>query len=215
MKSYLYLHGFASSPRSRKATYLSERFNSCGLKLKIPDLNHPGFSGLTLTRQLQQITSELPKDGTPVVLIGSSFGGLTAAWAAEHCPQVERLVLLAPAFCFLDHWLPKLGSEQLRHWQEHGEMPIYHYGADAMLPLRYGFIRDMQHYPESQIQRPVPTRILHGMHDDVIPIVASREFAGSRPWVQLTEMNSDHGLGNVLSQLWQAIQDFCNLKTLP
>ncbi|MGJ3252103.1 MAG: YqiA/YcfP family alpha/beta fold hydrolase [Elainellaceae cyanobacterium] len=215
MRSYLYLHGFASSPRSRKAMYLSDRFNSCGLPLNIPDLNRPDFSGLTLTRQLQQITSEFPKNGTPVVLIGSSFGGLTAAWAAEYCPQVERLVLLAPAFCFLNYWLPKLGSEQLRHWQEHGEMPIYHYGAGTMLPLRYGFIRDMQQYPDMQIQRPVPTLIIHGTHDDVIPISASREFAASHPWVQLMEMNSDHGLGNVLSQLWQAIQDFCHLTTSP
>src|SRR5688572_7467401 len=102
---YIYLHGFASSPRSAKAQDLRDRFQSLGIELTIPDLNHPDFTHLTLTRQLEQVVALLPADATPVTLIGSSFGGLTAAWAAQTHPQIQRLVLLAPAFQFLDHWL--------------------------------------------------------------------------------------------------------------
>ena len=59
--------------------------------------------------------------------------------------------------------------------------------------------------------RPVPTLILHGCEDEVIPIQASRDFTRQRPWVQLIELNSDHSLGNVLPEIWQAIQIFCQL----
>ncbi len=51
--TYIYLHGFASSPSSTKAQYLRARFASLQINLNIPDLNQGDFSHLTLTRQLQ------------------------------------------------------------------------------------------------------------------------------------------------------------------
>ena len=208
---YLYLHGFASSPRSTKAQDLRDRFQNLGIELTIPDLNQPDFTHLTLTRQLQQVAALLAVDHTPVTLIGSSFGGLTAAWAAQQHPQIQRLVLLAPAFQFLDHWLPRLGPEQVQRWQTEQSLSVYHYGAGRSLPLSYNFISDAARYCEDQLQRPIPTLILHGRHDEVIPIPASRHFATVRPWVQLIELDSDHALTNVSNQIWAAIQAFCQL----
>ena len=82
MANYIYLHGFASSPLSAKAQYLDSCFRECQIDLEIPDLNQGDFSHLTLTRQLQQVENLFPAK-KPVVLIGSSFGGLTAAVLAE------------------------------------------------------------------------------------------------------------------------------------
>lgn len=208
---YIYLHGFASSPRSTKAQDLRDRFQALGIELAIPDLNQPSFTALTLTRQLQQVSALLPTDATPVTLIGSSFGGLTAAWAAQQHPQIQRLVLLAPAFQFLEHWLPRLGAEQVQRWQAEQYLSVYHYGAGRSLPLNYNFIRDAAQYSEAQLQRSIPTLLLHGQADDVIPIPASRQFATSRPWVKLLELDSDHALTNVSHQIWAAIQAFCHL----
>ena len=206
---YLYLHGFASSPQSTKAQYLRDRARSCQVELPILDLNQGNFSQLTLTRQLQQVAAALPPAPTPVTLIGSSFGGLTAAWAAEQYGQIQRLVLLAPAFRFLNHWLPRLGPEQLSRWQRDGFLPIYHYGAGRELPLHYKFITDARQYTDEQLQRSLPTLILHGREDEVIPIEASHDYAAQRPWVKLVELDSDHALGNVLPEIWAAICDFC------
>jgi predicted esterase YcpF (UPF0227 family) len=211
MPVYIYLHGFASSPGSAKARYLSDRFQSLNIPLHIPDLNQGDFSHLTLTRQLHQVQAQFPPFPTPVALIGSSFGGLTAAWLGEYHTQVKRLVLLAPAFHFLDHWLPKLGSEQVQQWQSDGYRSVYHYGEERMLPLHYEFVKDAQQYQENHLQRPLPTLILHGQHDDVIPSQASRDYAATRPWVELLELDSDHVLGNVQDLIWKAIQDFCQL----
>ncbi|WP_421654972.1 YqiA/YcfP family alpha/beta fold hydrolase [Leptothermofonsia sp. ETS-13] len=206
---YIYLHGFASSPHSAKARDLGDRFAQLNIPLLIPDLNQQDFTHLTLTRQLQQVESLLPNNEIPVTLIGSSFGGLTAAWLGQKHPQVQRLVLLAPAFGFLSHWLPKLGQAQVQQWQKTGFLSVYHYGEDRMLPLSYQFVEDAAQYQEDQLQRPVPTLILHGRHDEVIPIEASIHYAQTRPWVTLVELNSNHALTDVRDEIWEVIQRFC------
>ncbi|MEH2417853.1 YqiA/YcfP family alpha/beta fold hydrolase [Nostoc sp.] len=217
---YIYLHGFASSPKSAKARDINDRFAQIQTKLEIPDLNAGDFSQLTITRQLTQVAAQFSNDSTPVTLIGSSLGGLTAAHLGQQYLQVQRLVLLAPAFGFLSHWLPKLGDEKVQRWQQEKSFMIYHYGegrclttsrSASTLPLSYDFVTDAAQYQEKLLQRPIPTLILHGKKDEVIPIEASRGFARSRPWVELVELDSDHALGNVMEKIWQAIRLFCQL----
>ena len=209
MNHYIYLHGFASSPKSAKAQDISDRFAQIQTKLKIPDLNAGDFAQLTITRQITQVAAEFPDHSTPVTLIGSSLGGLTSAHLAQQYPQVQRLILLAPAFGFLSHWLPKLGDEKIHSWQQERYLMVHHYGEGRSLPLSYNFVTDAAQYQEEILQRSIPTLIMHGTQDEVIPITASREFARSRPWVELRELDSDHSLGNVMTEIWPAIHRFC------
>ncbi len=209
--NYIYLHGFASSPQSAKAKYLRDRFRSINHQLELPDLNQNDFSHLTLSRQIRQVQASLPPTPTPVTLIGSSFGGLTAAWVAEQCLQVERLVLLAPAFGFPANWGDKLTPEQWQQWQRDRYLPVHHYGEGQSLPLHYDFMTDALDYPLEQIQRSLPTLIIHGTQDDVIPVHMSQDYAQSRPWVQLITLDSDHTLGNAVSRIWQAMREFCGI----
>ncbi len=211
MTNYIYLHGFASSPKSAKAEYFLRRFQSLNISLKLLDLNQGDFSHLTITRQIEQVAAEFPTDETPVTLIGSSLGGLTAAHTSQKYSKVKQLVLLAPAFGFLSHWLPRLGEEQVQRWQEEKYLQVYHYGDKRSLPLHYKFVTDASQYLDEHLQRPIPTLILHGRYDEVIPITASRDYAASRPWVELIELEDDHSLGNVLSEMWKLIQAFCQL----
>ncbi len=81
-----------------------------------------------------------------------------------------------------------------------------------MLPLSYSFVTDLVQYDDIMLQRPVPTLILHGREDDVIPIRASRDYAASRHWVKLIELESDHALTDVQAEIWQAMQEFCQLR---
>jgi hypothetical protein len=208
---FIYLHGFASTPNSAKARYLGDHFAEANINLRIPDLNAGDFSHLTISRQLTQIASEFPDNSTPITLVGSSLGGLTSAHLGQRHSQVQRLVLLAPAFGFLSHWLPLLGQEQLQRWQTEQYLMVYHYGEGRSLPLNYDFVLDAAQYQEEQLLRAIPTLILHGKHDETIPIQASRDFSQQRPWVELVELDSDHALGNVLPEIWQAIRLFCHL----
>jgi hypothetical protein len=211
MTKYIYLHGFASSPQSNKARYLRDRFGELDIDLNVLDLNQGDFSHLTLTRQIQQTVAAFPEGETDITLIGSSFGGLTAAWVAEKYPQVKHLILLAPAFGFPGNWMKRLGEEQIQQWQASGYLGVYHYGEDKLLPLHYQFVKDASNYNLSQLTRQLPGLILHGVHDDVVPIEVSRSYAAKHPPVKLIELNSDHGLNDVKEIIWQEIKNFCCL----
>ncbi len=202
---YLYLHGFASGPQSHKAQYLQARLKEVGQPLAVPDLNTGGFFGLTLTRQIEQVGSLVLRYGGPTVLIGSSFGGLTAAWVAEHQPKVEQLVLLAPAFDFLKYLRLRV-KEQSRQWREDGKMSLYHYGFQREEPLSYSFVEDLAQYPDAELRRSLPTLIIHGLQDDVIPASASQSYQSARPWVVLDSVEDDHALTQSLPYIWQRLR---------
>lgn len=105
-----------------------------------------------------------------------------------------------------------LGQQQLEKWQSQKYLPVYHYGEQREVPLNYQFVADMAQYPEEKLMRSVPTLIVHGLHDTIVSIQASKNFADNRPWVQLMELEDDHSLGNVLGEIWEAMQKFCQFN---
>ncbi len=208
---YIYLHGFASSPQSHKAQYLLNRFEETGIKLQVLDLNQNDFTNLTLTRQINQTVANFNNSDIPITLIGSSFGGLTSVWIAEKYPQVQRLVLLAPAFNFVAYWRNKLGEKQIQKWQESGFLSVYHYREDKLLPLSYHFCEDIHQYQQSLLCRKIPTLIIHGQNDETIPIQASLDYAKQHPHVKLISLDSDHSLSDQMPILWQETKSFCSI----
>lgn len=211
MTAYIYLHGFASSPKSSKASYLRDRFAEMNLKLKVLDLNQGGFGSLTLTRQIEQTIAACPDSTTPVTLIGSSFGGLTSAWVAQQEVRVQNLVLLAPAFGFPQNWYSRLPPDQIKQWRESGYLSVYHYGEDKLIPLHYKFLEDAENYPLTGLTRSLPTLIIHGVHDEVVPIQVSRNYVQQHSQVELIELASDHGLNDVRERIWQETRKFLSL----
>src|ERR1700691_4425053 len=126
MSRFVYLHGFASSPSSRKARFFEERFRELGIGLEIPDLAEGNFRDLTLSAQLH-VVERLCGD-EPVALIGSSMGGYLAALYAARHPEVKKLVLLAPAFSFASRWPEELGESKMEEWRRSGTLEVFHYG---------------------------------------------------------------------------------------
>lgn len=214
MSAYIYLHGFASSPQSNKAQYLRDRFSvEANLKLNVLDLNRGDFGRLTLTRQIEQTIAAFPNDNTPITIIGSSFGALTAAWVAQKCDRVRRIILLAPAFGFPQSWYSRLEPQQIEQWRESGYLSVYHYGEAKQIPLKYQFLEDAENYPLASLTRSLPTLIIHGINDEVVPIEVSRDYASRHSQVKLIELNSDHGLNDSKERIWQEIKDFLALHS--
>lgn len=208
MPPVLYLHGFASSPQSRKAVWFQERFRAAGRDVLIPDLNGGDFSGLTITGQLSLL--ERAAAGQPVTFIGSSLGGyLAALYAARHA-EVERVVLLAPAFGFAKRYAESLGAEAVDEWRRQGWREVFHYAMQAPMRLGWTFLEDAGRY-EAEPEVTQPTLILHGRRDDVVPVEASRAFAATRPHVRLVEYDSGHELTDVLEPMWAELRAFCQL----
>ena len=110
----------------RRPAFFRERFAELGIGLEVPDLAEGDFARLTISGQLQVI--ERASGGEPVTLMGSSMGGyLAALYAARHA-EVDRLVLMAPAFCFLKRWTETLGPAAMEKWRNGGSLDVFHYG---------------------------------------------------------------------------------------
>src|SRR3954471_23273915 len=135
--SVLYLHAFSSSPLSRKARFLGERFAERGIRFAAPDLAAGDFFHLTITKQLEIVRS-LAAGAGPLTIIGSSLGGyLATLYASEQSSEVEQLVLLAPAFGFHELWLNRLGPEEVERWRSSGKLSVFHYGMGGQADLSY------------------------------------------------------------------------------
>ena len=201
---YFYLHGFASGPSSSKALILLTRMATKGITLRIPDLNQGNFQALTMTRQIHQVEALFSPD-RPVTLIGSSFGGATAAWLAQRNIQVQNLVLLAPAFGFATYHQSVLTPDEINQWRSGTPLSVYHYGEQRNLTLDYEFIEDLQRYDESKLTRSVNTVVIHGINDSVVPIQSSRDYVNDRPSCRLIEVDDDHRLDHVIDTIWNEI----------
>lgn len=205
MTKFIYLHGFASSPQSSKAQFFRKRFAEKGLTLEIPSLDGGDFTHLTITGQLQIIDNAVA--GRPSILIGSSLGGyLAALYAARHA-NIEKLVLMAPAFQFPSRWRERYSPEELERWQREGAVPVFHYGYKHEVPLGYQFLEDSQDY-EDEPEFAQPALVLHGSRDPVVRASISIGYAARHPNVTLRLFDSGHELTDVLEDLWAETASF-------
>lgn len=208
----LYLHGFASSPQSRKAQFFAEKLAACGVRLDIPALDQGDFLHLTITAQLQIIDRATTTQ--PVVLIGSSLGGYLAALYAARNTKVLRTVLLAPAFQFHRLWTSRLNAQQLEDWRNRGSVPIFHYGERREVPIGYSLIQDAALY-EPWPDFPQSALIFHGIEDASVPVEYSEEFVRHHPNARLIRMHSGHELTDMLDNIWDQSRDFLLGVDLP
>lgn len=206
--NYLYLHGFASSPRSTKARYMQQEFKQLGLTLHTPDLNLTDFSTVTLSKLLDYLNRTYLESNQPLVVIGSSLGGFLAVQLAAKNPLVQKLVLFAPAFGFSQRLANALGKENVSKWQQEGSREFYHYGFKRNVNLQFQFFVDAQNYSEEKLTRSLPILIFHGIQDEVVPASLSEEFMKRRSQVTLKLLNDDHALGNDLDNIWQDTKQF-------
>ena len=189
---FVYVHGFASSPQSRKAVQFRAALAVRSVPVDIPAMDQGDFEHLTISGQLN-VLEDLIR-GTPVCLIGSSMGGyLASLYAAAH-PEAARLVLLAPAFGFAQRWNERIGMPKP------GDFEVFHYGDNKVRRVHHGLIEDALRFPAAPDFKQ-PARIFHGIQDDVVPIEYSRDFASSHANARLSEVDSDHELFNVLDQI--------------
>ena len=206
MTRVVYLHGFASSPQSGKAQFFHRKFAARGVAMEIPRLDEGRFEELTISGQLRVV--ERAVGDQPAILIGSSLGGyLAALYANRHPAQVEKLVLLAPAFQFPRRWRERYSDQDWERWKSEGSTSVFHYGDGRSRQLGYRFVEDAALY-EDEPEFPQPALILHGVRDTVVPADISRVYAARRPNVRLVLFESGHELTDVLEPMWIEILNF-------
>jgi len=103
----IYLHGFLSSPQSKKAQQTIKYCNKNGLddRLLVPELNNGPVETMN---EIQQCIDSMK--GANIGLIGSSLGGYYATCLAE--ANNLKAVLINPAVLPYRHWGDYIGEHQ-------------------------------------------------------------------------------------------------------
>ena len=208
----LYLHGFASSPQSSKATFLRARFQERGVQVETPDLNLPDFSTLTVSRMLGQVDAALTRlEPEPVVLVGSSLGGFVAVHtAARHPDRVKALVLLAPALDFGPATVSDIGPQglSLSDWKRAGTVDVFHYSYGRPMPIHYELFEDASRYDATSVTVSMPILIFQGRFDESVDPASVEAWSRVRPNVELHLLDDDHQLSRSFDYMWKEIDRF-------
>jgi len=214
----LYLHGFGSSQRGDKAEFFRQRCIEAGLSFVSFDFQGHGLSGgsirdLTVTRCLRD-TERVRRhvaafSSRPMVLMGSSMGGLVGLWFATRQPAAAG-AFVAPALGLDDTFPALIGEEGMRRWQESGVLPITN--EMGTFELGWGFVEDLRsRRPEHLLElHRLPTLIFQGKLDDRVSWEDVDRFADDT--ADLTRLvlfaDGDHRLLGQKEIIWSEISSF-------
>lgn len=176
----LYVHGFGSDRRGVKATTLHYACRRNGLNFAAFDLHcHGESSGRQMTdlrasgllEDLELIRRAFLERGIDrLFLVGSSMGGFASAWyAAAHPGAVTGLVLLAPAFRFLENRVLGLTDEGLRRWRQERTIRFRNQWLDV--ELDHALIEEREQFRTEVLAASwrAPALLFHGMRDETVP----------------------------------------------
>lgn len=188
----VYLHGFASGPSGTKSTHCRVWAQARGISFHAPDLNLPSFEELTITAQVAAVQHLLGRLAEPPVLVGSSLGGLVAAAAVHRGSAARMLLLLAPAFGFGQR---RMNGPEWAEYRARCEMEVFHHALGRTQCLGPALMGDLPHWCDDGTWKlPVPAVVLHGRHDQSVPLGESEAFVLRNPKAQLVVVDDDHGL---------------------
>ena len=209
IRTVLYLHGFASSAYGTKAEYFRGRFGAFPeVEFGALDFNPTpaDFEYLTVTGMVNRLRQYvLDHEVGSLCFIASSLGALVGLHYGHRFGGVGRMLLLAPALSWSSLGL---AEEDLRRWEEAGVAPVFHYAFEEEVPLRYDFQADGLRYRET-VPPSASVMIVHGDHDEVVPIGNSRGYAAAFPdRARLVEVDSDHRLNDRLDVIWGYVRSF-------
>ncbi|MBI2059398.1 MAG: alpha/beta fold hydrolase [Nitrospirae bacterium] len=194
-------HGMFSSKEGRKARALAERCEGAGLNALRFDFTSCGESegepGLILYgQQVRDVSSAVDflEDGyTPsrLSLVGSSMGAATAILHAARRPyKLACVVLIASPSSTLQYVNDFMSEDQVREWKKTG---MWESGANR---VRYEFADDARPFNilESARLLHLPTLVLHGSGDELVPLKCAQEIYAALPKTRsLTILNkADH-----------------------
>ncbi|MBI4822241.1 MAG: DUF309 domain-containing protein [Deltaproteobacteria bacterium] len=201
LEGVLYLHGFASSAQSTKATHARKVLEPMRVRFRAPELDSGDFRSFSVGRALEVARRAMFER---TVLVGSSLGGYVASLLANEDPRVVSLLLLAPAFDFGPRLREKYGERAIQTWRENGFVEVMHYARGRLEPIGPELIDDaLRRDPRPPIR--VPALIIHGRRDDTVPVSGS-EAVARRDSVTLEVVDDDHSLGASLEVIERALK---------
>jgi hypothetical protein len=184
----VYLHGFRSSPASRKATMLRQAMASRGRAAEYLCPALPA-SPARAVEETEALVEGIAPDR--LALIGSSLGGYYATWLAERFGC--RAVLLNPAIRPQDDLAKYLGVQ-----------PVYF--SDASIDFRREYLGELDAIDTPTITRPDRYLLIAATGDAVIDYrMMMRKYSGAS---QVVIEGSDHELSDFADHM-EDVLAFC------
>ena len=211
-RQILFITGFLSKRWGNKSKALAQWCEEKGWGFCCYDVRGFGesqgtFTDYTLSNWLEdaRLVLETLKGGPPITIVGNSLGGWIAWLMALEFEQVERLVLIAPAFNMMGLRAQSIPTVRRQAWHTAGWMPWDDDPLHKDWPLSWKWVEESEAYWNKSFDRlrPVSTAILHGQEDSVILPQGSSQFverlrslAPSFP-VELHLVPGDHRLSSL------------------
>lgn len=187
----LYLHGFRSSPASKKATLIRQALSARG---RADDYVCPQLPASPRAAIGVALAAASLEDPARLALIGSSLGGYYATYVAEQLGC--RAVLLNPAIRPYDDLRAYLGAQ-----------PVY--CSDATIEMRPEYLDELRAIETPRITRPERYFLIAATGDELIDWRTMVEkYAGCR---QRVIEGSDHALSDFASHLDEVLA-FCEIR---
>jgi pimeloyl-ACP methyl ester carboxylesterase len=180
-------HGLTTSKDGRTYSRLEEILNRKGFSTFRFDFFGHGesegkFEDITLSEAVIDVLKAilfLKESGySKIGLMGSSFGGFAALIAASQMPWLTLLVLKSPVSDYMGLLIAREQNIDIQLWQKTGFIPVR--GSEGQsLKLNYSFYRDAETIKSDEAIKKIkiPTLIVHGDKDKIVPIRQSFECA--------------------------------------
>lgn len=199
--AYVYLHGLASVRVGEKSEALLRHAIARGRGfLRFDFRGHGDSAGVighaTISELIADTLAVLAISGE-AILVGSSLGGLCAAFAAAAAPErVRGLVLLSPAFGYVSRMRQRLEPD--------GQL---HTSNDRRFRLHPRVLEDAARLDELGLpsRLPMPVLVVHGTADDVVPLAVCERFFAAIPHAhkQLWVVDGgDHRLNREIAEIY-------------
>jgi uncharacterized protein len=184
-RQFLFITGFLSKRWGNKSKALADvcrqrDWGFCCFDFRGNGESEGAFIDYTLCDWLEdaRCVTNMIADSIPITIIGSSLGGWLAWILGQEFPQVKQLGLLAPAFNMMGKRAQEIPSSRRQEWERTGWMPWDDDNVHRDFPLSWKWVEESESLWARQFDplRRVPTRIIHGLQDNVILSGGSWEF---------------------------------------
>ena len=184
-RQLLFITGFLSKRWGNKSKALVElcgkhQWGFCCFDFRGMGDSEGVFTDYTLNDWLNDARSvtQMLADGPPLTIIGSSLGGWFAWVLGQEFVHVRQLLLLNPAFNIMGKRAAEISPARRQQWKVTGRTPWSDDVVHRDFPLSWKWVEESEALWAKRFDQPrhVPTRILHGLQDEVILPKGSWEF---------------------------------------
>jgi len=180
-------HGFMVAKESNTNVRLEQLLNKEKIATFRFDFFGHGESGgdfedITVFKAVDNILDVIKylkeKGFSKIGLVGSSFGGISGTMAASKINDLFVLVLKSPVSDYLEVEARKRTKQEIEKWKSDGFIAITNYKGEAKR-LNYSFFEGFKDNNAYEVAKKIkiPTLIVHGDQDEIIPIEQSEKIS--------------------------------------